>query len=217
MAWGMKLAFVAVAIAIIGGIIWDSRHRRGRNRRHHRDLFLEPMEEKREKGDLGDVVIVKKTASLITPMASAEASIPEEVISLMVMAEPGEVFEGEAIDIAAKELNLRLGERHIYHRHENHDGSGGKLFSMASALKPGSFEKDEFGQFATPGLSLFLMQTLPGKSVVAFEMMLRTARQLAQKLGGELWNDQRQALTPEGIEDYRIRIKALSQRYKQAN
>jgi len=220
MEWGIKLGFIAVAMLIIIGIIWDSRRHRVRNKRHYREPMISTTTTDTDHG-WDDVVIVKRQAHRpgTSTAEDREAEMlkkvertPEEVISLSVMAFAGQHFHGRDIEQVATDLNLILGDRDIFHRNENHDGTGSKLFSMASAVKPGTFSLDTIDDFTTPGLALFLMQTLPGKSMVAFEMMVRTARQLAQALGGELWDDQRQVLTPETLERYRERIKAISQR-----
>lgn len=229
MNWALQMVFVLVAALIIAGIIWDSRRHRTQNKRHvpretrHTRKQSDSMPaQEQEEGSLffnhdahnafDEVVVVKKKASAAEHSVRQDDDIPDEVVAIHVMAFPDQLFKGQDIYSAAQNANLLYGERKIFHCHENSEGTGSKLFSMASAVNPGTFDMESLETFTTPGVTLFLMQAAPGKAMVAFDMMVRAAKQLAQHLGGQLLDDQHQPLAVTAIEQYRERISAESKR-----
>jgi cell division protein ZipA len=232
MNWALQIVFVLVAALIIAGIIWDSRRHRAKNKRHvsrhnthtREKIVQMPDHEKEEHvfaheiethsvadNSFDEVVIVKKKAAPIK-QETKQDDIPDEVVAIHVMAFPDQLFKGQDIYSAAQHVNLIYGERKIFHCYENIEGTGSKLFSMASAINPGIFDLDNLDNFTTPGITLFLMQAAPGKAMVAFDMMVRAAKQLAQHLGGQLLDEQYQPLAVTAIEEYRARINAESKR-----
>lgn len=148
----------------------------------------------------------KSTSTSSTPKhkaTRAERAPGGELIILNVVAKQSGVFSGKKLYEAFHHLNLYHGEMQIFHRYENMDGTGEIVFSIASAVEPGIFEISKMENFATPGLSLFYVTSRPNQSIAAFELMLRTAKQLASRLDGELRDQDRKFLTAHGIENYR--------------
>ncbi|WP_372867613.1 cell division protein ZipA, partial [Pseudomonas sp.] len=101
---------------------------------------------------------------------------------------------------------LRFGEMDIFHRHESMAGNGEVLFSMANALKPGTFDLDDIEGFNTRAVSFFLGLPGPRHPKQAFDVMVAAARKLAHELNGDLKDDQRSVMTAQTIEHYRQRI-----------
>lgn len=142
--------------------------------------------------------------------------VERKLIVLHVVAGGGE-FRGPAIEKAFLSLHLRLGEMSIYH---HHDGASGKvLFSVASMVEPGSFPVDDIDAFATPGLTLFTQ--LPGArdGIEILEIMLQTAKRLAELLHGELQDERHNKLTgqmerhiAESIIEHRRRLRLARSR-----
>ena len=62
----------------------------------------------------------------------------------------------------------------------------------------------------TPGVTLFFTLTRPNQSIAALELMLRTAKQLALKLNGDIKDDKQRLLTMHTVERYRDRVKRAS-------
>lgn len=131
---------------------------------------------------------------------------PEEVIVINVMAPEGTYFEGAALLSVLTAQNLRFGDMDIFHRHAEDDGSGEVLFSLANIVKPGTFELASMEEFATPGVSLFLMLPLKGDSVAAFGLMARTVKAIASELGGEIKDENRSVMTQQTFEHCRQRV-----------
>jgi cell division protein ZipA len=83
---------------------------------------------------------------------------------------------------------MRHGKFGIFHRV---DGSNEEqtIFSAASLVEPGSFDLANIKDQQIPGISLFLILPGPIDSVEAFDMMMTTARTLAQSLNADLLDE----------------------------
>jgi cell division protein ZipA len=81
------------------------------------------------------------------------------------------------------------------------------LFSMANMVKPGTFDLDAMDNFETPGVSLFMTLPIKADSMASFDLMVDTARAIAETLGGELKDEQRSVMTRQTIEHCRQRIR----------
>lgn len=134
---------------------------------------------------------------------------PEEVLVVNIMAPGGQQFRGDALLEALLQANLRFGDMNIFHRYQERHGGGPILFSLANMVKPGIFDLDTMDEFATPGVSLFMTLPLDGarmENVEVFELMLETARSIADDLGGEMKDENRSVMTRQTMEHCRQRI-----------
>jgi len=172
-----------------------------------------------QQGDL-NLAVDEPVPTLLNPVDDEPASKPvaaakdsskdlppvEEVLVINVIARDAEGFKGPALLQNILESGLRFGEMDIFHRHESMAGNGEVLFSMANALKPGTFDLDDIEGFSTRAVSFFLGMPGPRHPKQAFDVMVAAARKLAHELNGELKDDQRSVLTAQTIEHYRQRI-----------
>ena len=131
---------------------------------------------------------------------------------ISVVARDPEGFKGPALLQSILESGLRFGDMDIFHRHESMAGNGEVLFSMANALKPGTFDLDDIDHFSTRAVSFFLGLPGPRHPKQAFDLMVAAARKLAHELGGELKDEQRSVMTAQTIEHYRQRIVEFERR-----
>lgn len=134
---------------------------------------------------------------------------PEEVLIINIMAPNGQAFRGDALLDALLQGGLRFGDMNIFHRYQKPGGGGAILFSLANMVKPGTFDLDQMDDFTTPGVSLFM--TLPleasdSTNTQVFDLMLETAQNLAEELGGELKDENRSVMTRQTMEHCRQRI-----------
>ncbi|UTA49242.1 cell division protein ZipA [Simiduia sp. 21SJ11W-1] len=134
------------------------------------------------------------------------ADEPEEVFVVRVMAPKGEVFVGAAIKEAILGAGMRFGSRKIFHMHQDAAGEGPIQFSLVNMVQPGVFDLHRMDENDTPGLSLFMTLPSDAESLPAYEAMVKTARKLAEELGGELRDDQLSTLTAQTIEHNRARV-----------
>jgi cell division protein ZipA len=136
-----------------------------------------------------------------------------EVLVINVKSTQNKMMQGGDLLAVVLENGLRYGEMNIFHYHADEDGEGPILFSMASMLKPGTFDLKTIDSFSTVGVTLFL--TLPvfdNKNMAAFEIMLSTAKNIAATLGAALNDDQRSIMTAQTMEHYRERIRDFARR-----
>ena len=87
------------------------------------------------------------------------------------------------------------------------------LFSVANAVKPGTFELDSLDSLETPGLALFarVPQT---RGTARFDLMLSKAEHLAQQLDADVCDDGRCALTKQSANHIRERIVEYERRQR---
>lgn len=138
----------------------------------------------------------------------ADAPVANRIIALHIVAD-GEAFTGPDILAAAELADLRYGPMRIFHRYD----AGGveyekPLFSLASMHEPGHIDRDRLEEFQTTGLSLFMCMPVPAGDHLVFDLMLRTAEQLAKSLGGEVCGPDHTRLDPAKLAALRARLSA---------
>lgn len=124
-----------------------------------------------------------------------------------VMAPEGNVFTGYELLQALLANGLRYGERNIFHRYETKTDVGKVMFSVASVNTPGTFELTKMGSFDCPGLALFMVLNTVTNPMTAFDVMLETARQLAEDMKGEVWGADRRPLNMDKVAQLRACIR----------
>ena len=137
---------------------------------------------------------------------------PELVLTINVMAPKGQQFPGaELLDIILDQ-GMRFGAMNIFHRHEQEDGDGEILYSMANIVVPGTFDLGKMKTFVTPGVSFFMTLPMDANSTEAFEDMLTTAKIIGARLQGELKDENRSVLTPQTITHYRSKLQEFARK-----
>ncbi|MEQ1438146.1 cell division protein ZipA C-terminal FtsZ-binding domain-containing protein [Fontimonas sp. SYSU GA230001] len=130
-----------------------------------------------------------------SPTAAASAApraVEERLVAVLIAEREGTAIFGPKIHAALRAQGLQFGERKIYHRID----AGRPVFSVASLIKPGYLDPAEQHAFSTPGLSVFMVLPGPMPAETAVGDMLGTARALAQQLNAEVFDTNRQLLTP---------------------
>ncbi len=112
--------------------------------------------------------------------------------ALYVMAPEGSHFRGNDIYQAVTNSGLHYGKMDIFHYHLNEDPHQPTLFSLASAVNPGTIDIDHIAHFSTPGLTLFLNNSSRAHQHIAQEAMITVAEQLADELGAIILDENRQ-------------------------
>jgi cell division protein ZipA len=138
----------------------------------------------------------------------------EKIIVLHVAAREGELFTGQAVHTGLQLCRLQFGMRDVYHRITEANGVPEAVFSVASMVKPGFLDPGQAQGFTTPGLTLFMVMPGPVEGVLAFNDMLETARQLAQRLGGEVLDDKRTPLTHQTEQYLHDQIAETERRWR---
>lgn len=133
---------------------------------------------------------------------------PVPVITFYLIAKQNRPYTGYELLQSILASGLRYGRMSLFHRYANSNGQGDVLFSLASATAPGTFDLAKMGGFSTTGLALFFKIDKVADPFAAYEMMLQTAGQLVEDLGGQVLDDSQNVLTPQTVIKTREQLRA---------
>ncbi len=139
--------------------------------------------------------------------------LPEVVLSINVIAKGEDEIAGEDLLEAVLAFGLRYGEMNIFHRHEQSNGQGAIIFSMANALNPGTFNIENLPQQNIKGVTFFMRLSQISKRVFVLELMLDIARRLADQLNAELRDDTHSVLSSQTVSHYKNRIQEYERQH----
>ncbi|MGH8198434.1 MAG: cell division protein ZipA C-terminal FtsZ-binding domain-containing protein [Steroidobacteraceae bacterium] len=125
---------------------------------------------------------------------TAEAS-KQRIVALRLIA-PGGPWGGGELRKALEAEGLRYGPYSIYHR-EREDGK--TLLYVASMMEPGSFDLAKMDSQHFPGISLFGIVPGPLDAPSTFDLLLTVGRSLAERMKGQLQDEQGSTLTAQRI------------------
>lgn len=125
---------------------------------------------------------------------TAEAS-KQRIVALRLVA-AGDMWGGAQLRDALEAEGLSYGPYSIFHR-EREDGKS--LLYVASMMEPGSFDLDRMDDTAFPGISLFGVVPGPLDAPATFDLVLAVGRGLAERLKGQLQDEQGSSLTAQRI------------------
>lgn len=141
---------------------------------------------------------------------AAPAAEPDQdemqVIVLNVHCAGNEPFVGTKLFDSMQQNGLLYGEMDIFHRHADLSGTGKILFSVANMMHPGTLKHDDPADFTTKGISFFMTLPCFGDADHNFKLMLKTAQQIADDMGGNVLDDARNLMTPDRLAAYRKQI-----------
>ncbi|GEM_PF-5600310 len=190
------LIFSVLAIAVAGYLSW--KHYKNRQEAD----YVMPFE--RSKFSLSKTLGMKRIGKSQTVRVD---DINQTSLIILNLYAPNDHGYG-SYDLlqALTGAHLHFGTMKIFQRHFNIDGGGDVLFNVASITHPGTFDIDNMGEFFTPGLTLFAQMEKAEDPVATFDLMLETAMQLADDLGGTLYEGRTSPLTTEAIERIRQQL-----------
>ncbi|ASK55848.1 cell division protein ZipA [Vibrio tarriae] len=158
----------------------------------------------------------------VQPEAVTEIEVQElqeeklDVIVLNVHCAGNQPFIGTKLFDSMQQNGLLFGEMDIFHRHADLSGTGKVLFSVANMMQPGTLMHDDPADFSTKGISFFMTLPCFGDPEQNFKLMLKTAQQIADDLGGHVLDDARNLMTPNRLDAYRKQIQEFKVRAAQA-
>lgn len=138
----------------------------------------------------------------------------DKIVSLFVAAKSGQVLRGEDIVVAAEKTGLVFGHMNVFHRLVEGRPERGPIFSMASILKPGSFDMTHIREMETPAIAFFLTLPAPMGALEAWETMLPTVQRMAELLEGVVLDDSRNALGRQRIAHIRDDLRAYDRQHQ---
>jgi cell division protein ZipA len=125
---------------------------------------------------------------------TAEAS-KQRIVALRLVAS-GDRWLGADLRAALEAEGLSFGPYSIFHR-EREDGKS--LLYVASMMEPGSFDIARMDEQEFPGISLFGVVPGPLDAPSTFDLVLATGRNLADRMKGQLQDEQGSTLTSQRI------------------
>jgi len=125
---------------------------------------------------------------------TAEAS-KQRIVALRLVA-TGEGWAGAELLSALEGEGLSFGPYSIFHR-EREDGKS--LLYVASMMEPGSFDLARMDEEVFSGISLFGVVPGPLDAPSTFDLVLSVGRGLADRLKGQLQDEQGSTLTSQRI------------------
>lgn len=139
---------------------------------------------------------------------SAEPEI-EDVLVINVLCRDGALMPGSDLLEVVSEHGLRYGDMNIFHRY----GAGQRAdFSMANAVKPGTFDLGAIDELRTPGVTFFMRLPGPDLPLEAFDDLANVARDMAKRLDAELKDERHSVMTAQTLEHCRQRIREFRRR-----
>ena len=134
------------------------------------------------------------------------------IATINVVADSVPAFRGPSIERAAEEAHLEFGSRNIFHRKNGAKNGSRYLYSLANLYHPGSFDPLRLDVFQTQGLTLFMPVPCVPDPAAVFVEMTDSARTLARRLGGKLFDQDRKPLTEAGLAAIKAQIQDISER-----
>jgi cell division protein ZipA len=179
--------------------IFPDRYRKAGVTVQEVELEPPPLQESRQGMEAAPAAMAPPPEQPVEPMPPPQGEPSRLTLLLTVMAPPGRPFRGPSILMAAQELKLKLHKSGVFDYFPTGEIRDKPVFGVAHLWEPGTFELDTIGTLSTPGLLMFL--NLPGSMapVQAVDRMIQVARQLAQKLGGTVCNQQRERMTTQAF------------------
>lgn len=129
-----------------------------------------------------------------------------DYIILQLMASKQRSYRGYELIQTLSSAGFHYGKMNIFHYYADPIEKKKLLFSLASAIEPGTFDLDHIGEINCPGLCLFMSIRKVSAARTAFELMLETAQILIQDLGGTLCDKQLRPLTADDLSHYYSQI-----------
>ena len=181
----------------------DSDQRLATDKHIEIDLDQEPSVAEGEELDATSrpIIPAKKPRKFNTSAAD-----PDSVLIVTVVAKDT-ALDGSGLKQVVEACGMEFGDMDVFHRFEDGADQGAVQFSMANAIKPGTFNYAQIEQTSLPGVSFFMSMNEPLDPKNALECMLATAETVANHLNGNLLDDDKSVLRPQTKEHYRERVR----------
>jgi len=203
---GLRLALLALGLLLILAVYlwtrgapqrWISRLAGMRRVRSPDAVRVEPAVETEPEESIAD-----------EPRSSEGSGYPpaqpRKIVTLRFVPRQGQLA-CDTVLLALRAAGLRHGRYGIFHKLAD-EFSDDPQFSVANLTEPGSFDLARASETKIPGMSFFMVMPGAGDAVDRFDDMVRTARELARELNGDLrdeqgssWSIQRERFVREEI------------------
>lgn len=204
----LRIIIFLIGLLVVAGMIaWSFlKHQRAEREFEEYDGPLSDNDKSIGNDDFDVIPLTpKKNNHGVQDPISEDAAVSEvpALIQFSIVAPTDEGFNGEDIFHVLDDVGLEYGSLQIF---ERLDSNRLVDFAVASMVNPGIFPLDNLAEFNCPGLSFFMQPRKIDNRVEVFEDFIRTFNFVALKLGGEMWDHNRQPLTDEAIQEIRNKL-----------
>ena len=146
-------------------------------------------------------------------MSASQSKVVEAQDYIILYVTSGRVpFDGERLLKSVSGYGLRFGEMGMFHRHEHPNGHGHVLFSIARMDETGAFDLETMGAEFFTAVTLFM--ALPNQQpYVAYDMMVDTAKRLANEFCGQVLDQNQQPLNRQLTGHYREQVMEFTRHH----
>jgi len=232
------LVVSGILIVAIIGIGWFVYHRRHigdsdfqlmKNKRHDPQMddpaIIEDFDDiyKQELSqtilnDTGESPVPVEQASEVSDEPITEVSTTQSelsfndepevvIIAFTIMSNEEKLFSGTAVEAALIDLTFEYGTSQFFHLLDTETEIA--LISVANILSPGTLDPKAFTEMETPGLLMFSQFVGAVEEMDLFDLLLKTAEQLTDKLGGVLSDELRQPVNDQKLEELHNKVRKL--------
>ena len=126
-----------------------------------------------------------------------------KIIQFSIVASADEGFNGVDLIEAFDKVGLDYGSNKIF---ERLDEQRRVDFAIASMVEPGTFPETNLESFSSPGIVFFLQPGELDNPLEVFDEFIQTIDMLATELDGVKWDHNRQPLSDETIQQFRMKL-----------
>lgn len=193
---GLRWLLLVTGIVVIAGIYLLGRRQANVDTTELPDDRVEPVLDTLEDDDVAKDVefetepLYVEDGAEAAPQSEPDVEEPtaQKIVTLRIIAKNRGSFKGDDLILSLRGIGMRHGKFGIFHRIDGDDDDA-TIFSAASLVEPGSFDLANIAEQHIPGISLFLVLPGPVEGAEAFDMMIESARTIAQALDGELLDE----------------------------
>ena len=168
-------------------------------------MQMEPEEEMQPELVIAPVKqpMPRREPQLESKARQVEKQAANKSVMILLMAKENRHLAGYELLQTVLAAGLRVGEGNLFHRHQQANGQGPVLCSLAAATPSGMFDLENMGAFSVRGLCLFMHASgNPTIDAERFEIMVDTAKQLSDGLDAIILDDQRRPFNEERMSRY---------------
>ena len=126
-----------------------------------------------------------------------------KIIQFSIVASADEGFNGVDLIEAFDKVGLDYGSNKIFERLDEQRRID---FAVASMVEPGTFPETNLESFSSPGIVFFLQPGELDNPLEVFDEFIQTIDMLATELDGVKWDHNRQPLSDETIQQFRMKL-----------
>ncbi len=141
---------------------------------------------------------------------SRSESIESSVLVLHLISDSGSPISGERLIRALQKQNLKYGDMGIFHSIETETNK--KIYSVANALEPGSFDLSDISSFSTVGITFFFTPDEHIEPIPAFDKMLSDVSIISKELNCVLKDQNMSPFGGQGVEHLRQQVIDFARR-----